>query len=376
MRTLQIVLIATLVAVSAFSPATVAAGTTQAVECEYPLTVTDATGEEIVLEEPPESVVALQASDAQTVFEIGAEDRLVGLPHTDATSGLDRENYADVSDGWAINHEQVIALEPDVVLAANITADEDVETLREAGLTVYHFDAADSIEDVRETVLLTGELTGECDGAQETADWMDDQLEIVETALEDVDRPLAYYAMTGDDGWTAGSGTFIHEALETAGVENVAEGAGIDGYQQISPETVVDEDPEWIIYPDGNDEPPVAEAVQATTAYQEGNFVTVDDNQINQPAPQIVAVVVEIVEAVHPEAYQQASDELEATDPGDDASDDESQEERDDSSDEESGDASDDEDGIESDDDSVPGFGVPVAIASLLVAGCVLLRGR
>lgn len=374
MRTLQIVLIATLVALSAIAPATVAAETTQAAECEYPLTVTDATGEEVVLEEPPESVIALQASDAQTVFEIGAQDRLVGLPHTDATSGLDREGYADVSDGWAINHEQVIALEPDVVLSANITSEEDVATLREAGLTVYHYDAADSIEDVRENVLLTGELTGECDGAQETADWMDGQLEIVEAALEGEDRPLAYYAMSGDDGWTAGSGTFIHEALETAGVENVAERAGIDGYQQISPETVVDEDPEWIIYPDGNDEPPVAEAVQETTAYQEGNFVTVDDNQINQPAPQIVAVVVEIVEAVHPEAYQQASEELEATDPGNDASDDGSQEEGDDASDDESGAANGDESDVQSDDDSIPGFAVPTAIVALLAAAGFFAR--
>ncbi len=328
--------------------------TQEAVSCEYPLELTDATGETITLEEAPDSVVALQASDAQTMYEIGAEDRLDGMPYTDATSGLDRGDRADISDGWEVNHEQVIATDPDLVLAANITDAADIETLRdEAGFTVYHFSEAESIDDVRENVQTTGALVDECAGAEETIDWMDDQLEIVETTLEDADRPLVYYTM-GEDGMTAGTETFIDEILSTAGLENVAGEAGIMGYEPINAETVVDADPEWVVYSDDREQPPIPDAATEITAVEEDNVIAVDANQLNQPAPQVVLAVTSIVEEIHPEAYDEASAELE----GSTASDDDG--------------AGDDEDGEpttddgDAGDDSIPGFGVAGALAAVL----------
>ncbi|MFC4541700.1 PGF-CTERM-anchored ABC transporter substrate-binding protein [Halosolutus amylolyticus] len=365
MRQKLVILITAVLTLSLLAPAVAgsdaggAAAAAQA-ECEYPIELTDATGERITLEEPPESVVALQASDAQTMYEIGAEDRLDGLPYSPATSGLDRGDRADVGNGWQVNTERVIDLDPDVVLAANITDEEDIETLRDAGLTVYHFEAANTIDDVRDNVVRTGELTDECAGATETADWMDEQLEVVETAVEDADRPLAYYAM-GEDGTTAGTESFIHEALTTAGVEDLAERAGITFYQQLSSETIVDEDPEWIIYPDDRDEPPIPEAAEATTAYQNDNVVAVDANQISQPAPQVVYAIVDIVEAIHPDAYEAASDDLE-----------ESGEDSENDGDAETGSSETDGDDTS---ESIPGFGAPVAVAALL-GGAFVLRRR
>ncbi|ADD07155.1 ABC-type transport system periplasmic substrate-binding protein (probable substrate cobalamin) [Natrialba magadii ATCC 43099] len=330
--------------------------TQEAVSCEYPLELTDATGETITLEEAPDSVVALQASDAQTMYEIGAEDRLDGMPYSDATSGLDRGDRADVGDGWTVDHEQIIATDPDLVLAANATQAEDIETLRdEADFTVYHFPEAESIDDVRENVETTGALVDECDGADDTVDWMDDQLEIVETALEDADRPLVYYTM-GDDGMTAGTGTFIGDILSTAGLENVAEDAGITWYEPINAETVVDADPEWVVYPDDREEPPIPDAASEITAVEEDNVIAVDANRLNQPAPQVVLAVTSIVEEIHPEAYDEASAELEGSAASDD----------------DGAGAGDDEDGEattddgDAGDDSIPGFGVAGALAAVL----------
>lgn len=360
MRRYVSVLLAVLIAVSAFAPAAAGQsndGAESTVECEFPLELTDATGETITLEEQPESVVALQPSDAQTVFEIGAEGRLVGMPYSDATTGLERGDRADVGNGFTINHEQVVSLEPDVVLAANITSSEDIEQLRSAGLTVYQFDKAESLDDVKENVRTTGKLTGECDGAEETIDWMNDQLSIVERALEGEDRPLAYYAM-GPDGSTAGTATFQHEALTTAGVENIAGRAGISSWGQISAETVVNENPEWIIYPDFQDEPPIPESVKATTAYQNDNTLAVNANHISQPAPQVVYAIVDIVETVHPESYAEAEAELEASAGNGTESDNES-----------AGDEGENE-------SAIPGFGVSAALVALLAAAGFVARRR
>ena len=363
MRKLLIALVAALVAVSAFAPATVAAETAQEAECEYPLTVTDGTGEEITLEEPPERVVALAPSDAQTVFEIGAEDTLVGMPLTPATEDLEAGDRTDVTGGdeMEIDAETVVGLEPDVVLAASITDEETVDQLRDLGVTVYHFEEEASIEDVVDNVDVTGQLTGECAGAAETTEWITDRLELLESAVDDEDYPLAYYAMGG--GFTAGTGTFQHEIMTAGGLENVAENAGIEGWEAISEEVILEEDPEWLLYGDDwedMDEDPYAERVTETTAYQEDNVKIVDSNAFNQPAPGVVYTVEDLVETVHPEAYEEIADDLEELDAA----------YEDDADDEGSTDDGDDET------DEIPGFAAPAAIAALLAVSGLLFRRR
>ncbi|MDZ7730462.1 MAG: hypothetical protein U5K37_05390 [Natrialbaceae archaeon] len=56
----------------------------------YPVQVTDATGTAVTVNDSPQTVVALQASDARTMYEIGAWDRVVGYPVGPATAGLPR----------------------------------------------------------------------------------------------------------------------------------------------------------------------------------------------------------------------------------------------------------------------------------------------
>lgn len=359
MRTVLPILIAMLVVATAFAPAaaggTVVSGATTAdvstahqqddLECEYPLELTDATGETVTIDEAPEEVVALQPSDAQTTYEIGAEDKVVGMPIGMYTDYLEVEDHAtDVTedDGVTVDTEQVIDLEPDVVIAANTALYQEglIDQLREeAGLTVYVADEATSIEDVYDHVAVTGQLAGECEGATETVEEMEDRLAEIEPDTDET--PTAYYAM-GDDGATAGPGTFNHDVLEAAGLENVAEEAGVEGWGEIDPETVVEADPDLIVYPDYEDEPPVPDAVESTSAYQNDNVVAVNDNFMSQPGPMIVEVVEELAQAA--EEYEAEADD------GADDSDDESE--------------------------TIPGFGVPAAVAAMLAAAGFLARRR
>ena len=82
MRDLFVVVVTLLVFTSALGMGTAGAHDGVAAaqpECEFPVSVTDATGEEITIEEEPESVVAMQPSDAQILWEIGAQERVAGL---------------------------------------------------------------------------------------------------------------------------------------------------------------------------------------------------------------------------------------------------------------------------------------------------------
>lgn len=328
-------------------------------ECEYPLELTDGTGETVTIEESPERVVTVMPSDAQKAFEIGADDRVVGAPDGPATQYLDLDDQEDVTeaDGFTVDAETVVGLEPDVVVAASAADPELIAQLRDLDLTVYQFPLEESVDDVVENLHTMGQLTDECDGAATTADWMDERLTLLEEAVADEEPPLTYYEM--GDGFTAGEGTFQHELLTIAGVENLGAEAGIEGWDIVSEETVVDMDPEWFLYGDDFPESPIPESLEETTAGQEGNEIVVNANFFSQPGPLVTYAIEEIVEEVHPEAYDGVADEIEALDAEYEAAD---EDDADDDADAGETEETDDGEG----DDSLTGFGVPVAVGALL----------
>ena len=278
-------------------------------DCEFPITSTDATGTAVTVESDPERIVALQPSAAQTMWEIGARDEVVGMPVSAYTSDL--EGYREpanvvAADGFTVNVEAVVNLTPDLVLAPNVTSPETVAQLRRAGLTVYHFEEAESIEDVYGKTLLTGQLTGNCDGAAERTARMRVRIDRIREAVADEPKPSVIYPLGG--GVVAGSDTFVHEIVTTAGGSNLAAEAGISGYGQISAERIVADDPQWLIL---NEQLPLSaiqmDAYNETTAIREGQVIRVNPNYANQPAPRVVIVVEQIARSLHPEAMAEAN---------------------------------------------------------------------
>ena len=123
------------------------------------VTLTDMTGREITLDAPAERVVALTASDCEILYALGAGDLLVG-----------RGEYCDypaevldvpsVQSGYDTNIEQIIALEPQVLLMSTMAqTDEQVQQLEAAGVRVVVSDAQD-IEGTYTAINMIGELVG------------------------------------------------------------------------------------------------------------------------------------------------------------------------------------------------------------------------
>lgn len=275
-------------------------------ECSFPVTLTDATGTEVTVNEAPETVVTLSPSAAQTMWELGAQGKVVGVTQyaTYLEGASEKANVSGSGQSFA-SVEKVVALDPDLVLAPNVVPNETVSKLRDAGLTVYKTEGATSIEDVMQKTETVARLTDECAASADVVDGMRADLETVSQAVDGEDRPRVLYYFFG---FTAGEGTFVDEIITTAGGTNVASEAGITGFKQISPETVVEQNPEWIVL--NSDDPqgvPANDAFNSTTAVREGNTVTLDANLISQPAPRIVEPVTKLARTFHPEAYAAAN---------------------------------------------------------------------
>ncbi|MFP4529777.1 MAG: PGF-CTERM-anchored ABC transporter substrate-binding protein [Halodesulfurarchaeum sp.] len=283
----------------------------------FPLTVTDATGEEVTIEEPPERVVTLAPSAAQTMYEIGAQEKVVGISDRGTYLDWDEEKAIISNDDGAVSTEEVVAQEPDIVLAPDIIGDDKVEQLREAGLTVYNFESATSMDDVVEKTRLTGELVGSADDANALADEMEESLEIVRTAVEDEERPTALYLLGGE--YTAGDETFINSVIETAGGTNIAANH-FSGYAQISSEIVANESPEYILVSTEAPEViPDEDAYNNTAAVQNDQIIEINANYLNQPAPRTIQVVEDLASTWHPDAYESAVESFAEETTADDA---------------------------------------------------------
>ena len=348
--------------------------------CEFPVELTDATGTTVTLEERPERITTTNPSAAQTLWEIGARDRVVGV--TQYAAYLDgADERANVSaEGFGVSVERVVDTEPDLVLVPNASSASTAENLRAQNLTVYHFDAATSVEDIAEKTETTGRLVGNCEAAAETNAEMNEAVADAESRTADLDRPNALYPL--GDGYVAANNTFIDSIMEVGGVNNVAASEG-DGYPQLSSEVILQTDPELILVTDPDarilDEEPYA----STTAGTEGNYVVMNVNYLNQPAPRSViestATLSTAVEELQTDG-EETTDGEDGTSDGEDGTTDgdDGPSDGDDGTSDGSDGTTDGEDGTTDGDSGsesqAPGFGVVAALIATLAATLIARR--
>jgi len=287
--------------------------------CTFPLSRTDATGTEVTVDAPPERVVTVGGSASQTMWEIGAREKVVALDEfslylenaTDDRTLLTYEGFTQRLSDSSI--DSIVDADPDVVLAANIIADEDVQALRNRGVTVYKFRRATSIEFIYQKTRLTGKLVDACDGADARTAQLRNDVETIRRATAEVDRKRVFHSFFDT---TAGRNTFVDEIIRVAGGENIGREYG-DGFylyrgsraDEVLTEEIRAENPEFITTSqDAVDSPfdtPTA-GFEDTTALRRGQTVVLNPNHIYQPGPRVVDAMVALVKALHPAQYRKA----------------------------------------------------------------------
>lgn len=257
------------------------------------VTVTDMAGREIALDAPATKVVALTASDCEILAALGAEDTLVG-----------RGEYCDypesvlevpaVQSGADTNLEQIIALEPQVVIMAKMAqTEEQVAALEEAGIRVVVSDAQD-IEGVYTAIRLIGALVGRNDEAEAMVADMQSAFADIAAKSENTGKTVYFEVSPLQWGlWTAGKGTFMDELATMCGLTNAF--ADVEGWAEISEEQVLERDPDYIVtismyYGEG---PTPVEEIKSRAgwdvlkAVQNDAIFNADSNEVSRPGPRL-----------------------------------------------------------------------------------------
>ena len=266
------------------------------------IAVTDMMGRSVTLAAPATRVVALTAADCEILYALGAGDTLVGRgAYCDYPAQV--LDVPSVESGYETNIEQIIALEPQLVLMGTMNQSEaQVKMLADAGIAIAVSNAAD-IAGVYQSIAVIGALTGKT--AEADALIADMQAQFAALRESGAGGTVYFEVSPLEYGlWTAGSGTFMQEIADMLGLTNVF--ADLDGWAQVSEEQVLSRNPDYIVTTAadyGQTPSPVDEILSRTgwesvTAVQNGAVFAGFGDAITRPGPRLTEGARRLLDAV------------------------------------------------------------------------------
>lgn len=272
----------------------------------FPITVVDDEGTAVVIEALPERIISLSPANTETVFALGGGDRLVG--------GTDFDDFppeaaalADVANFNGVIMEQIVDLDPDLVLAAGnfFTPPDDVARMRELGYHVVVVYAPD-VEGVLTDIELIGAAIGEADAAATMASGMRADIEMISAAVAAMgSTPRTFYQIASEpEIYAPAPDSFVADMVALAGGAPVTTSNA--AVFSIPVEELVVADPEVIIVGDANygvcpDDVAARPAWSDMTAVVNGDVRPVDDVPVTRPGPRLAAGLASLAYAIHPE---------------------------------------------------------------------------
>ncbi|MDD5312475.1 MAG: cobalamin-binding protein [Dehalococcoidia bacterium] len=196
----------------------------------------------------PKKIVSLAPSNTEIVYALKLQDSLLGV--------TDYCNYPPEADskihvgGFStIDIEKTIALQPDLILAAEIHSKSVTPALEKIGFNVLTLNPK-TLSAILKDIMLVGELTGNKDQATELNNALQNRVDAVSNKSKVIpveQRRRVLLLIWHDPLMAAGNGTLIDDMIRTSGGTNIAQ--DIAGHGAISLETILARDPQVIIAP-------------------------------------------------------------------------------------------------------------------------------
>ncbi|XJS10949.1 ABC transporter substrate-binding protein [Aerococcaceae bacterium WGS1372] len=274
------------------------------------ITVTDMVGKEVTLEGPATRLVVLAPSNAEILFALGTGDVIIGRGEYVDYPAEEVEDIPQLATGEDMNLEEIIALDPEIVISTTGTQTEDqLGQLEEVGIKVITIDAS-TIEEVYESIELLGKVVDREEEADDLIEEMqstfDEYSQKADEASEE-DFSVYYEISPLEFGlWTGGQNTFMDEIGQMLNLENIF--SDVDGWAEISEEQVLDLNPDYIITTtmpmEGLD--PVEEILgrngwDAVSAVESKNVFQANSDEFTRPGPRLKDAIVTLYEFIYGE---------------------------------------------------------------------------
>jgi iron complex transport system substrate-binding protein len=276
------------------------------------ITLTDGLGNIVTLPGPAQHVVSLAPSNTELLFAVGAGAQVAGRD-TLSDYPPQAKSVADIGGSMAnYDTEAIVALHPDLILAAEINTPELVASLAKLGLTVYYLKNPVTLDGIYANLETVGSLTGHTADAATLVASLKARVAAVDAKVATTSsHPGVYYELDGTDPtkpYTSGGGTFVDLLIQRAGGVNIFTQLN-SPWPQVSLEQLLVDNPQIILLGDSAyGETPAKVSARSgwgsLLAVKNKQVYPFDDNLVSRPGPRLVDGLETLAKLIHPELFK------------------------------------------------------------------------
>lgn len=270
----------------------------------FPVTLIDGMEREVRITSKPNRVVSMVPAATETLFALGAGDRVVGVTKF-CDYPAEAKEKEQIGDYTNPSVEKIVSLRPDLVVGDFIHP-ELATRLNSMGIPVFLLNSQTVAEAVR-TIRLIGKAIGEEKAANALAAQMESRVDAIRARVETIpeaSRPKVFHEMWDEPLMASGPGTIMDDLIRLAGGVNVAADAKTL-YPKYSLESLVAKNPDVIVYTFHND---IAQnpgkGWAGIAAVKEGRVYQLTDDLVSRPGPRIVDGLEELARRIHPGLFR------------------------------------------------------------------------
>lgn len=245
-------------------------------------------------------IVSLIPSNTEILVGLSLGENIVGLDEYSAeVSGVNKN--AQVFKIGDPNIEELVKLDPDIILISGHSSDESKYTeLKNAGVKIINIESPETIQGIYDSIILIGKEVGKEIEANKMVEDLKVKVEEIKSKVKR--EPIRFYFEISQAPYlySFGKNTFLNEMVEICGGENIFN--NLDGWIAPSEEAIINENPQIIftnVYTENNiDEIKSRAGWENVDAVKNNNVYYIDKNFSSRPSQFFIKAIDQIYSAI------------------------------------------------------------------------------
>lgn len=167
-------------------------------------------------------IISLTPSITENIYLIGANDKLVGC--TSYCNQAVAAGIQQVGSTVEVNVEKILTLQPDLVLAMELTKPQDIASLRKLGIKVEIINTPKNFTEICEQTIHIGKLVGNTSEAEKVIQSSKAIVEDIRQKSKKLSKSRIFFQIGANPIFTVLQNTFMDDYINICNGENIAAG--------------------------------------------------------------------------------------------------------------------------------------------------------
>ena len=257
----------------------------------FPVIVKDDFGTAFFSVSSPKRIISTMPSNTEILYALGLGSNIIAVSDkcNFPPDALKKKKIGAVN----INVEEIVALNPDLILMLGDAQKRQIEVLKRYRLPVFVINPR-SLADLTRSISVLGKLTRTERSAGKIVWKINNDILAAKPSAGSSYKPKIFVELWHDPMVTAAGGTFIDDIISISGGVNIGKMAG-NGYPSYSIESLIVQDPDFIIV--AGKSPEDIKRIRSDkrlanlTAVKENKILLIDSDIITRPTPRLITAL-------------------------------------------------------------------------------------